>query len=161
MPSARPLTTGTPDAPSPRPIAYATSVPRGSPVGCPPPQRPAPREDGERLGAAGANSTAGGSSSSSSGGCGSRGRRHRELARGEALALAVGVECSRNASASSTPPGRGGEQLVLGQRQQAGRPSVAPAEQPGDARREVGDQEARRRQAAVDHAATRSQPSSR
>ena len=29
MPSASPLTTGTPDAPSPRPIAYATSVPYG------------------------------------------------------------------------------------------------------------------------------------
>ena len=54
MPSARPLTTGTPDAPRPRPIAYATSVPYGTrPPGADDGDRGLVAQDGERLGAAG------------------------------------------------------------------------------------------------------------
>ena len=57
---------------------------------------------------------------------------------------------------------RGREQLVLWKREQSGRPPLAPAEQPGDARREVSDQERPSQAgcAAVDHAAIRSQLSS-
>ena len=59
--------------------------------------------------------------------------------------------------------GRGREQIVLGKREQARRPPLAAAEQPGDARREVGDQERPPQAgcAAVDHAAIRSQLSRR
>jgi hypothetical protein len=91
------------------------------------------------------------------------GAEGREATRAQALALGVRVELlEERKRVLDAPAGRGGEQLLLGKCEEAGRPALAAAEQPGDARREVSDQECSPQTgcAGVDHAAIRSQLSS-
>ena len=83
----------------------------------------------------------------------------------EALALESGVEgLEERERLADAPPGGDREQLVLGQPEQSRHAPLPPArQQAGDARRQVGDQEASPQTwvADVDHAASASQLSTR